>query len=90
MEEKIWVVILQYGALALIAVYLGYKDFVINRNLLEVLTDIKEAFNISVAQNKTLEDSIAHERKRSEECYEKIVARLDDYYQKIIGDIKKA
>ena len=83
MPENVWVVALQYGALALIAIYLGYKDATINKNLLEVLTDIKEAFNSSVSQNKALEESLVHERKRSEDCYKKIIVKLDEYFHRL-------
>ncbi len=83
MEDEFWKAIVQYGAIGIIAAYLGYKDFTINKKLLEVLTDIKEAFNISITQNKILEDSLNHERKRSEDCYARIVARLDEYFAKL-------
>ena len=83
MPDNVWVVALQYGALALIAIYLGYKDVTINKKLLEVLTDIKEAFNSSVSQNKALEESLIHERKRSEDCYAKIIAKLDEYFHRV-------
>ena len=95
MPENVWVVILQYGAIALIAVYLAYKDMTINKKLLEVLTDIKEAFNSSVSQNKALEESLIHERQRaaeekaiSKDCYEKLANKMREYFDELKEEIR--
>ena len=96
MEAEILKVIVQYNAIGLIAAYLGYKDFVINKKLLEVLAEIKEAFSVATAQNKILEESLAHERQRateekaiSKECYEKLANKMKDYFDKLKEEMRE-
>ena len=95
MPENIWVVILQYGAIALIAVYLAYKDVTINKKLLEVLTEIKEAFSLAVSQNKILEESLTYERQRAveekattKECYERLANKMKEYFDELKEEIR--
>ena len=44
MEAELLKVFAQYGALGGIAIYLIYKDYSINKKLLDALTEIKEMF----------------------------------------------
>lgn len=78
MEAEFVKLFVQYGALGGIAIYLIYKDYSINKKLLEALTEIKEMFGIAVAQNKLFEETLFHERRVSEKCFEQVLKKIDE------------
>ena len=85
----------QYGALGIITAVLIIKDFTLNKKIIEVLAEIKEAFKVSITQNKLLEESLKHERQRaaeekaiSKDCYEKLANKMREYFDELKEEIR--
>jgi hypothetical protein len=71
-------VLLQYGALGAIVIYFLWKDSKKLDKTNEILATIADIY----------EESISHERGRSKECYEELVARLDEHHGETMSEFQ--
>ena len=69
---------LQYGALGLFCAYLIWQNQTSSKDMTKLLSDIKEIFQTQLNQTTIHQNTIAHERDKNEDCYDKVVKGLED------------
>ena len=77
MEQTVFSVFAQYGALGLFSLYFIYRDYTVGKDQNKLLSDIKGILERQAAIEDAHLRTIEHERRRSEDCYESVVERLD-------------
>lgn len=77
MEQTVFSVFAQYGALGLFSLYFIYRDYTVGKDQNKLLSDIKGILERQVAIEDAHLRTIEHERRRSEDCYGSVVERLD-------------
>ena len=77
MEQTVFSAFVQYGALGLVTLYFIYRDYTVGKEQNKLLTDIKIVLERQAAIEDAHLRTIEHERRRSEDCYESVVERLE-------------
>ena len=77
MEQTVLSVFAQYGALGLFSLYFIYRDYTVGKEQNKLLSEIKSVLERQAAIENAHLRTIEHERRRSEDCYESVVERLD-------------
>ena len=77
MEQTVFSVFAQYGALGLFSLYFIYRDYTVGKEQNKLLSEIKSVLERQAAIEDAHLRTIEHERRRSEDCYESVVERLD-------------
>lgn len=77
MEQTVFSVFAQYGALGLFSLYFIYRDYTVGKDQNKLLSDIKGILERQAAIEDAHLRTIEHERRRSEDCYGSVVERLD-------------
>ena len=87
MEQTLFSIFAQYGALGLITLYFIYTDNTSRKDQNKLLSDIKGVLERQAAIEDAYLRTIEHERRRSEDCYESVVERLDRIDHKLELDL---
>ena len=83
MEQTVFSVFAQYGALGLFSLYFIYRDYTVGKDQNKLLSDIEGILERQAAIEDAHLRTIEHERRRNDDCYESVVERLDKIDHKL-------
>lgn len=76
-------ILLQYGAIGAICLYLIWRDNSRDNKIEKILIDIKEVLKTQVDQTAVLEESLDYERKHSDGYRNTLINKIEDVGKKI-------
>lgn len=82
-------VLLNYGALGVMSLGGIYMVYYFLKEVRAVLIEIHSIVkDIKEIQSIRVQETIAHERERGEQCFKTVVVKLDTHHQEILDEIR--